>query len=245
MTRAPVWDWLAIFILFAHCLLVRPAQSATQRQIRRDLDNWYQRAGIAAKPRRLLIRIFKKERQLEIWVAPRKGAPYRRVKSYRVCGFSGTLGPKRRCGDGQMPEGIYRVTRFTAHSRFHRSLRINYPNGSDTILGRGGPLGGAILIHGKCVTIGCFPIGDAAIERLFQLSRNVHKRGRAAILVHAYPTRMTAQGVAYLRAIAAGKPKLWRFWRSLVPIYRFFERHHKPARIKVAQDGYYRVAAHE
>ncbi|WDE99306.1 hypothetical protein PQO03_15830 [Lentisphaera profundi] len=52
-------------------------------------------------------------------------------------------------------------------------MEINYPNSFDEdqaqIDGRT-DLGNNIFIHGKDVTIGCIPIGDANIEKLFYLT---------------------------------------------------------------------------
>jgi murein L,D-transpeptidase YafK len=74
------------------------------------------------------------------------------------------LGPKRRKGDGQVPEGLYVIDTFNPNSIFYLSLGINCPNASDRVLGKG-ELGGDIFIHGNRVTIGCIPIRDYPIKR--------------------------------------------------------------------------------
>ncbi len=90
--------------------------------------------------------------------------------------FSGTLGPKLREGDGQIPEGIYGIDYLNPNSRFYLSLKVSYPNASDRarakVDGRVN-LGGDIMIHGKAVTIGCVPVGDDAIEDIFYLASAV------------------------------------------------------------------------
>ena len=53
--------------------------------------------------------------------------------SYPICAGSGDLGPKRERGDGQVPEGLYEIDRFNPTSRYHLSLRVNYPNLSDRL----------------------------------------------------------------------------------------------------------------
>ena len=90
--------------------------------------------------------------------------------------FSGTLGPKLREGDGQIPEGIYGIGYLNPNSSYYLSLKVTYPNASDRarakVDGRTN-LGGDIMIHGKAVTIGCVPVGDDAIEDIFYLASAV------------------------------------------------------------------------
>ena len=116
-------------------------------------------------PARLFLRAFKREQVLELWAGPKTGS-LTLVKTFPVCARSGTLGPKRRLGDLQVPEGAYRIDRFNATSNFYLSLGVDYPNASDRILGTPGRLGGDIFIHGDCVTIGCLPITDDLIKEL-------------------------------------------------------------------------------
>ena len=120
---------------------------------------------------KLRILVFKNERMVELhapgWKAPRK---------YPMTAFSGTLGPKLREGDGQIPEGVYRIEYLNPNSSYYLSLKVSYPNASDRARakkdGRAN-LGGDIMIHGKAVTIGCVPVGDDAIEDIFYLASAV------------------------------------------------------------------------
>ena len=128
--------------------------------------------GIAASAGgKLRILVFKNERSVEVhapgWKAPR---------IYPMTAFSGTLGPKLREGDGQIPEGIYGIGYLNPNSSYYLSLKVTYPNASDRarakVDGRTN-LGGDIMIHGKAVTIGCVPVGDDAIEDIFYLASAV------------------------------------------------------------------------
>src|SRR5689334_3434491 len=56
----------------------------------------------------MLIRIFKAESELEVWML--KDGQYERFQTYPICRFSGKLGPKQREGDKQAPEGFYSVS---------------------------------------------------------------------------------------------------------------------------------------
>ena len=120
---------------------------------------------------KLRILVFKDERMVELH-APGWNVP----RMYPMTAFSGTLGPKLREGDGQIPEGIYRIEYLNPNSSYYLSLKVSYPNKSDkaraTKDGRTN-LGGDIMIHGKAVTIGCVPVGDDAIEDIFYLASAV------------------------------------------------------------------------
>ena len=111
----------------------------------------------------IFIRIFKLERELELWA--RQGSRFELIRIYPICYFSGQLGPKLREGDEQTPEGFYFVTpeQLNPNSRFHLSFNIGYPNRYDRAHGR---TGAAIMVHGNCVSIGCFAMTDPIIEEL-------------------------------------------------------------------------------
>ena len=121
----------------------------------------------------------KQTRKLEVWTRNDEEPRFRYRKTYDFTGFSGTLGPKLRAGDKQIPEGVYDIEGLNPNSAFHLSIRIGYPSDSDQKLalvdGRT-DLGGDILIHGKSSTIGCIPIGDNNIEELFYLIAQVKPR---------------------------------------------------------------------
>jgi L,D-transpeptidase catalytic domain len=128
------------------------------------------RLGAPYPPERVRLVGLKREKRLEVWIP--RGRGWARLRSYRVLAASGGPGPKRREGDLQVPEGIYRLTRFNPNSRYHLSVRVDYPNRDDRAAaaaeGRTG-LGGDIFIHGKAASIGCLAIGDRAIEELYLL----------------------------------------------------------------------------
>lgn len=129
------------------------------------------RAGITNLPASVALVFLKDKKRLELF-ADRAGAMVF-VKSYDVTAASGTSGPKLKEGDSQVPEGIYAVESLNPNSRFHLSLRLNYPNEFDRARGLEDgrtSLGGDIMIHGNRVSIGCIAIGDDAIEELFVLA---------------------------------------------------------------------------
>ena len=204
----------------------------------RSLRALFTAAGAPFPPRGILLRAFKREAALELW-ADRGDGTYVLVHTYAVCATSGALGPKRREGDGQVPEGFYRVNHFNPASAFHLSLGIDYPNAVDRRAAGPRP-GGAIYIHGSCVTIGCLPITDEKIEEVYVAAVLARSGGQVAIPVHVFPARLTDAFFSAVARTPAATPALVSFWRNLREGYDLFERDHRPAPVRVGSDGRYR-----
>ena len=142
--------------------------------VERRLRPAFERAGLAWPPRNLTLLAFKAEKRLELYASGAEKKPHF-VLSYPILAASGVPGPKLREGDKQVPEGFYRIELLNPNSRYHLSLRVNYPNGDD--IGRAredgrdlSSLGGDIMIHGGSASIGCLALGDPAVEELFVLA---------------------------------------------------------------------------
>ena len=147
-------------------------------------------AGLPYPPAELAFVAIKDERRLEVY-ARRSGADaWRHVRDYPVLAASGRAGPKLREGDGQVPEGVYRIELLNPNSRYHLSLRLDYPNAFDrrmaAVDGRT-RLGGDIMIHGAAVSIGCLAVGDEAAEDLFVLAADA---GTESVRVIVVPSDM-------------------------------------------------------
>ncbi len=123
--------------------------------------------GPAWPPKSLALVAFKEERRLEVW------GDGRLLKSYPILAASGGPGPKRQEGDRQVPEGVYRLTTLNPRSRFHLSIRVDYPDAEDR---RQGCTGSDIYIHGGAASIGCIAVGDPAIEEIYGLASRVADR---------------------------------------------------------------------
>ena len=122
----------------------------------------------------IFIRIFKEEMELEVWVKQEK--QFELFRTYPVVAMSGNLGPKRREGDRQAPEGFYFVTpsRMNPSSRFHLSFDLGYPNAYDQAHGR---TGSALMVHGNRASIGCFAMTDPKIEEIYALADAALRNG--------------------------------------------------------------------
>ena len=132
----------------------------------------FERAGIAFPPQRITLLAMKAERKVELWASD-ETHPFTFIRSYNILKGSGGPGPKLREGDKQIPEGIYRIVALNPNSRYHLSMKLNYPNEFDLrharLDGRHNP-GSNIFIHGKSYSVGCLAMGDHVIEELFVLS---------------------------------------------------------------------------
>jgi hypothetical protein len=148
----------------------------------------FQKAGVSYPPGRVLLLAFKKERRLDV-LAGEKSGPLRWIRSIPILGASGMEGPKLREGDRQVPEGFYRIELLNPNSRYHLSLRVDYPNAEDRARavadGRDlSTLGGDIMIHGGEASVGCLALGDPAAEELFVLAA---RAGLDALELQIFP----------------------------------------------------------
>ncbi len=179
----------------------------------------------------MLIRIFKAESELEVWVKTR--TIYTLFATYPVCYWSGVLGPKLREGDKQTPEGFYALSESALHhgDRWRRSLNIGYPNAFDRTNGRSGS---NILVHGGCDSVGCFAMTDPVNAELYDLVSATLRAGSEYIPLQVFPFRMTD---ANLAANPAGR---WKdFWDDLRSGYDSFERTRMPPNISVCGRRYH------
>lgn len=179
----------------------------------------------------VFLRVFKQEKLLELWLRA-EDQRYVLFRSYPICTYSGELGPKLRQGDQQAPEGFYKVSQrqLNPRSRYHLSFNLGYPNAYDQAHGRTGDF---LMVHGSCVSIGCYAMGDQAIEEIYTLVAAALENGQSAFDVHAFPFRLEAA------SLAAQQHSPWHaFWSELKPAYDAFERERRPPRIS-ARDGRY------
>ena len=183
----------------------------------------------------ILIRSFKKEAELEVWKLSR-GGRYVLLKTFPICRWSGQLGPKRRQGDRQAPEGFYAVSarQMNPNSAYHLSFDLGYPNAYDRAHGG---TGSYLMTHGTCSSMGCYAMTDAQISEIYALARDALAGGQRSFQFQAYPFRMTAANMARARSEEHAD-----FWRQLKEGYDRFEATGEELAVGVA-DGRYSFAA--
>lgn len=146
----------------------------------------FQRAGVAYPPAQVALLVFKDTRSLEVYARDSQADDWQHITSYAVCGASGKPGPKLMEGDRQVPEGVYGIELLNPASRFHLSLRLNYPNTFDRRMGvadgRVNNLGSDIMIHGGSFSVGCLAMGDHVAENLFILAARTGKENLRVVI---------------------------------------------------------------
>lgn len=175
--------------------------------------------GLDSARLEVFFRLLKTHRELEVWGRNQGEAQFRWLGGWPLAATSGTLGPKRRAGDGQVPEGFYTINRFNPRSQYHLSLGLDYPTADDVLATGLADPGGDIFIHGGAVTDGCLPFTDAGIEPVYLLAVAAWAAGQRTISVHIFPFPLTEAELGQ----RAASPHA-AFWRGLQPAYAQFER---------------------
>ncbi|HHR6139149.1 TPA: L,D-transpeptidase family protein [Providencia alcalifaciens] len=180
----------------------------------------------------IFIQIFKQEGVLELYQKTAVGK-YKLVKTYPICKFSGGLGPKKMEGDLKSPEGFYQIThsQLNPNSRYYRSINLGFPNEFDKTQGYSGNY---LMIHGSCVSVGCYAMTDKSMGEIYQIVEQALQNGQPAIDVSIYPFRMTKMNMLRYRNSAH-----YAFWKQLQPAYDYFERTGNPAEISVTLGKYH------
>jgi murein L,D-transpeptidase YafK len=179
----------------------------------------------------ILIRIFKREFELELWMA--RDGRYHKFATYPICVWSGTLGPKLATGDKQAPEGFYTVAaaQLNPNSRWHRSFNLGFPNAFDSSRGR---TGSALMVHGGCSSVGCFAMTNPVIDEIWKLTTSALGSGQQKrFQVQSYPFRLTDDNIAAL----VQSPHI-EFWRQLKQGYDLFDASQLPPVASVCRGQY-------
>lgn len=184
----------------------------------------------------VFIRIFKKEQELELWVKNKADSKFIFLKKIAICASSGELGPKRKEGDYQVPEGIYDIESFNPNSSYFLALKVSYPNKSDKILVDGKRTGGDIMIHGNCVTIGCIPLQDEPVKDVYMLCVEA-KNNSTSPRIEIYPCKFTTENIKFLGENFNENKN--NFWKNIKPAYTYFEANKSPAKYSINPKGLY------
>src|SRR4051794_22195553 len=179
----------------------------------------------------IVIRSYKKESEMEIWKRGSDGR-YALLKTFPICRWSGQLGPKRKEGDRQAPEGFYAITpaQMNPNSAYYLSFDTGYPNAIDRA---NGGSGSALMVHGSCSSRGCFAMTDESIAEIYALAREALAGGQRSFQFQSYPFRMTAQNLAQHRF----DPNI-AFWKNLKEGSDVFEVSREEPQVTLADRRY-------
>lgn len=187
----------------------------------------------------ILIVAYKAESELNVYGKSKTGSAFELLSTYRICSASGEPGPKRRQGDGQVPEGFYTIDRFNPASSFYLSLGVSYPNQSDRKKSKFRNPGGDIFIHGSCVTIGCMPMTDDKIKEIYLYAVYAKQNGQINIPVYIFPFKMTESNFSDYTKRHKDDPELVSFWTNLKQGFDRFEANKNQLKYSVDNAGNY------
>ena len=197
--------------------------------------------GISRDSMQLYLRAFKTEKKIEVWAKNTCDSVFILVKEFPICEISGTIGPKRRSHDLQVPEGFYRINELNPYSKYYLSMRINYPNASDSIRGVRGHLGNLIYIHGNCESSGCIAITDEKIKELFIYCIEAYNSGQKDIYITIFPAKLDDKTYTRLTTgYSKNKDKI-SLWTDLKKSYDLFNRTKVPPTVRFLPDGTHEV----
>jgi murein L,D-transpeptidase YafK len=179
----------------------------------------------------ILARIFKEEAEMEVWKQTRDGQ-YALLKTYPICRWSGDLGPKKKEGDRQAPEGFYTITpgQMNPASSYYLAFNTGFPNAYDRSHGY---TGSELMVHGDCSSRGCYAMTDEQIQEIYALARESFHGGQRAFQLQAFPFRMTALNMAKHR----NNPN-FAFWKMLKEGYDNFEVTRQEPKVAVCEKRY-------
>jgi murein L,D-transpeptidase YafK len=214
---------------------VRVAIAEKESSIKLELE----KNKIELKNLHIILVAYKSEGILDLYAKNKSQSTYKKIKSFAVCASSGTLGPKRKKGDGQVPEGFYHIDRFNPTSSYYLSLGLNYPNSADRKASSAIDLGGDIFIHGSCVTIGCLPMTDDKIKEIYVYSIHAKNNGQERIPVYIFPFKMDDFNYLVNKKYYEGNKSLISFWSKLKVGYDSFINESKELNFKIDEKGNY------
>ncbi|MCT4615343.1 MAG: L,D-transpeptidase family protein [Marinifilaceae bacterium] len=212
---------------------VRKAYNNNYSQIKKLFES----KNINLKTTKIYLRVFKHDKEIELWAKNKSDKSYKYIKSFDICRNSGDIGPKRKQGDMQTPEGFYHINRFNPYSNFHLSLGINYPNKSDLILADKNDPGDNIFIHGSCVTVGCLPITDKKIEELYIICTEAREAGQKNIPVTIFPSKLSNSKYKNILQEYSNNNDYINLWKALKKAYDIFNNTKKLPTVSFLGNG--------
>jgi murein L,D-transpeptidase YafK len=179
----------------------------------------------------MMIRIFKETNELEVWKRTTAGV-FKHFKTYDICAYSGTFGPKIKEGDRQAPEGFYNIgpAQMNPNSNYYLSFDTGFPNKFDRVWGR---TGSDLMVHGDCSSRGCYSMTDEAIAEIYALVRESFAGGNSVVQMQIFPFRMTPQKLAAYSTNAHID-----FWMNIKEGYDRFELSKTPPHWDVCEKKY-------
>ena len=89
------------------------------------------------------------------------------------------------------------------------------------------------MVHGDCVSIGCYAMTDAGIDEIYTLADAALRQGQPFFGVHIFPFRMAPDN------LHRHSESPWvDFWENLKEGYDFFEQKGRAPNVEVQNSRY-------
>jgi murein L,D-transpeptidase YafK len=179
----------------------------------------------------IYLRIIKDQKRMEVWVQGRR-REFSRLRSYKICGSSAALGPRRRNTQTLQPEGFYTLGSGSLRPQpiTYLGLDLSWPNAFDRAQGWSGTTS---LLQAGCASEPHFGLTDQDMEEVYTLVHSALAAGQAGVPVHIFPFEMSQ-----LRMLTIARGPNSGFWRTLAPAWQTFERTKKPPQVSVSGRRY-------
>ncbi len=208
-----------------------------------------------------VIRVFKQERECEIWSKDSSQDSLSLILTLPICSMDFEPGPKLKAGDSKTPEGFYYGDFAYYSSQWFMwmdlnnveqsgevgtgsafRICLNYPNQIDqrhTTTAGFSDTGRAICVHGNCVSIGCISFLNKNFIPVYAFSRHHNSSKYGKIQYHIFPFRsakkteseVTEYSKNFIHHKEYSPNKLRSFWKNLAFGEKLFEKYKKPLSI--------------
>ncbi|MCE1200275.1 MAG: L,D-transpeptidase family protein [Marinilabiliales bacterium] len=212
---------------------VREAYASKEKSVVKTLSDH----GLSRDSFRICFRVYKREKKMELWAKNLRDSSFQLLKEFTICDISGDVGPKRRSRDLQVPEGFYHLDGMNPYSKYYLSMKINYPNASDSIRGVKRHLGSQIFIHGACISSGCLAMTNERIMELYLYCTEAYNCGQEAIEITIFPCRMDDATYSELIHDYRSYKDCISLWADLKKSWDLFEKYKIPPAIQYLPDG--------
>ncbi len=208
-----------------------------------------------------VIRVFKQERVCEIWSKDSSQDSLSLILTIPICSMDFKPGPKLRNGDSKTPEGFYygdfayyssqwfmwmdlnnveKSGQVGKGSAFR--ICLNYPNQIDqrhSSMAGFSNTGGAICVHGNCVSIGCVSFQNKNFVPVYAFSRHHDSSKYGKVQYHIFPfksaekteSEVTEYSKDFIHHEEYTPDKLRGFWKNLAFGEKLFNEHKMPLTI--------------
>ncbi len=223
-------------------------------------------AGITYPPKYILFRVFKEEKEFEIWASGKRSDTLKRLALLPICAVDDEAGTKLQEGDGKTPEGFFssKIMYGSSHGFMWIKLNtgeiddygttgygssfkicIDYPlqidrNRTRKILGKASP-GGAICLHGNCVSAGCISFENKNFLPVFLSARYHKSKTYGYPKIQIFPFRFSEKNIKKMSKKVSSEmtpEQLIAFWSELEKAYNLFEKNHKAIKVTFSNNKY-------